>query len=886
MMNRCRVSRSRGERRSRALACVTLLVVAALLAGAGTASADVPGPLISPEIALDQPIPTEPAGDQGDPSIACEGDLCLVAWLDHHEPKRVWAARVTAGGDVLDPEGIRLADLPGSLQPQFHRPRVAAGGGLFLVVFNATTEPALVNGSWEQSSHLRGVRVTPDGVVLDPDGIAITAPSPYGFVEPIATHVAGNFMLFWPQGELQPMRRARVAPDGTVLDPDGATLPATGYPKAVASDGSAAYLLWYGDGALRGSPIDAQGDQLDPAGLELVQGDSPWTASGALAFDGSSYVAVWSVGSERRAWAARVTPAGALLDPAPILVTDTWIDVVLGAASDGTTTFVLAREQSCGDDQCSEPVLRLARLDGGGVPLDLAAPLISAYSYDGAIAAGSRALATWLAPSPDACKQALKGARLLPAGAPVEGEPFPLHRSVNRQETPSAAWNGQSHLVVWADSRQNMPQEPPGAIYAVRVSPEAEILDPWAIPIATGLTSHPRAIFNGASTTVSWTAYGCGDGWFSDRYAARVSAEGAVLDAAPVPIPGDPIGAAPGGGVLLMGLDESGPYPPQPVLWRLGSDNSLSGPTSLSGLTLGLYQYLSGVSSDGEGYLLLIDDVQADILYGALMSPEGVILPPGLFPVRQPLHAWHRVGFGGDVHVVLSLQQTPVGYEVRAARVSPTDGPLDPLEGLLVATHEACLTCGASPFQPDLAVAPAPGGALLTWSAPASDAGAFAIHGAVLDGAGALGPVVTLAEAPGSNADHVLSADDSGGVLLAYQRTVDDGATRAPRIRARLLGECGPATCPTGTCVGGVCCASPDECLPVNPPDPPAPPPPPAPPDPCAGGACAPADDPVQFSGCGCRLAPAGHDAGALLALAALALLRRRRRGRDAAFPA
>jgi large repetitive protein len=102
-------------------------------------------------------------GDQRQPAIAFDGANYLVVWQDARSGTRIYGARVTPAGVVLDPLGIPIAAGPGGLGR--FKPRLAFGGGKYLV-------------AWEDTAHdllgdIYGGRVTPAGVVLDPDGVPI-----------------------------------------------------------------------------------------------------------------------------------------------------------------------------------------------------------------------------------------------------------------------------------------------------------------------------------------------------------------------------------------------------------------------------------------------------------------------------------------------------------------------------------------------------------------------------------------------------------------------------------------------------------------------------------------------------------------------------------------
>ena len=98
----------------------------------------------------------------------------------------------------------------------------------------------------------------------------------------------------------------------------------------------------------------------------------------------------------------------------------------------------------------------------------------------------------------------------------------------NRQETPSAAFDGTNYLVAWYDDRNGSERD----IYGARVTQAGSVLDPGSgIPISTapGDQFTPAVAFGGDEFLVTWEDRRSG-GIASNIYAARVSQGGGVLD--------------------------------------------------------------------------------------------------------------------------------------------------------------------------------------------------------------------------------------------------------------------------------------------------------------------------------------------------------------------
>lgn len=113
--------------------------------------------------------------------------------------------------------------------------------------------------------------------------------------------------------------------------------------------------------------------------------------------------------------------------------------------------------------------------------------------------------------------------------APVPGIVHPAAKN-----SPAVAWSGTQYLVVWVDARNTFGQLP--GIYGTRLSPAGVVLDIGGIPIATttGAMSVPEVASNDPDFLVVFEQAVAATG--EDVKAVRVTAAGAVLDAAPITV--------------------------------------------------------------------------------------------------------------------------------------------------------------------------------------------------------------------------------------------------------------------------------------------------------------------------------------------------------------
>jgi hypothetical protein len=105
---------------------------------------------------------------QEEPDIATDGNIFLVVWQDMRNGKDydIYAARVDPEGRVLDKDGIRVA----VARHNQCKPRVSFDGNDFVIAW-------MDNRDFESSYHIRFTRVTPQGKVLEPDGVWIAGQS-------------------------------------------------------------------------------------------------------------------------------------------------------------------------------------------------------------------------------------------------------------------------------------------------------------------------------------------------------------------------------------------------------------------------------------------------------------------------------------------------------------------------------------------------------------------------------------------------------------------------------------------------------------------------------------------------------------------------------------
>jgi hypothetical protein len=118
------------------------------------------------------------------------------------------------------------------------------------------------------------------------------------------------------------------------------------------------------------------------------------------------------------------------------------------------------------------------------------------------------------------------GARVTPSGVVLDTAGIPVSRAPDWQNEPRVAFDGTNYLVFWDDARPSRP----GA-YCARVTPAGAVLDTGGIYVANSFVGYgqPRKslAFDGLDYCAVWTSPGGRDGMVAG---AVISPSGIVLD--------------------------------------------------------------------------------------------------------------------------------------------------------------------------------------------------------------------------------------------------------------------------------------------------------------------------------------------------------------------
>jgi hypothetical protein len=614
------------------------------------------------------------------PALAFDGENFLAVWVDSRGgASDIIGARVTPAGVVLDSAGIAIS----TAADDQTAPALAFDGENFLVVW----------GDWRNSDlDVYGARVSPAGEVLDPLGIAVsTAPSLQQ--QPAPAFDGSSFLVVWQDDRdgASDVYGARVTRAGAVLDPSGIPISAAvgrqGRPS-IAFDGVNSLVAWTDDRG--GTYTDIYGARVTPAGTVLDTAGIPVSTAAndqqytSLAFDGEDFLVVWS---DRRGdpwssviYGARVTPAGAVLDPAGISIsTGTETDVPFPAlVFDGANFLVVWQDIRGG----SHYDIHGARVTPAGTVLDPSGIAIStaeggqewpALAFD-----GTKSLVVW-GDARDGLHFYIHGARVTQAGTVLDTAGIGISFAANSQLSPTLAFDGANFLVVWEDERGGSDSD----IYGARVTPAGVVLDPQGIAISTVAAEQntPAVTFDSANFLVVWED--CRDGT-SDIYGARVTPGGAVLDPAGIAIStatntqSYPAIAFDGANFLVIWQDERSGIYSHIYGARVTPGGAVLDPAGIAISTATGSQSYPALAFDGENYLATWSN--GDI-YGARVTPAGVVLDPAGIAISTATNtqSYPALAFDG-ANFLVAWQDGRVVFRtaIYGARVTPGGTVLDP----------------------------------------------------------------------------------------------------------------------------------------------------------------------------------------------------------------
>ena len=262
-------------------------------------------------------------------SVAYSDGVYLAVWEDYRNAATgadIYGARITTGGNVLDPVGIPISVGSGKQS----RPRVAACGGMFLVVWGDSRNA-------DTGLDVYGCRVTVSGTLLDPNGLVIAKAAGDQHMPSIAGSAARWLVVY--NHEKDPAYDIY----GTFVEPSGGVIQPGGFPvcaasavqsmSAVGSNGTDFFVAWHDyrnassrDLDVYGTRVTATGSVTNPQGL-LIAGAAAAQWFPHVASNGDTFLVTWhdqrnetSFMTNTDVYGARISAGGGVMTPNPISI--------------------------------------------------------------------------------------------------------------------------------------------------------------------------------------------------------------------------------------------------------------------------------------------------------------------------------------------------------------------------------------------------------------------------------------------------------------------------------------------------------------------------------------------------------------------------------------
>lgn len=286
---------------------------------------------VSPEIGFGDLTPDLSPG-LSRPTLAFDGTNYLVVWHDHRsgDTGHIY-------GQLMSPTGVLIGASFNLLDASEHKDNatVLFDGTQFAVSVNYGGFPALV-------------RVSRTGVVLDPQGIVVSA-SAYDLVR--MAYDGTNYMLVWSDGRgaYRQIRVARITKSGQLLDPGGVLVSANMTTDAsepdIVYDGTHFIVAWRDAHALMTARVTMDAALVAPETL-FFQSSSALLSGPRLAGRAGGAVALFLEQSTDGEKEARLTEVVAASTPAVVSTrrTNDWPTLVMRGAA---YTVVWSDEQTC-----------------------------------------------------------------------------------------------------------------------------------------------------------------------------------------------------------------------------------------------------------------------------------------------------------------------------------------------------------------------------------------------------------------------------------------------------------------------------------------------------------------------------------------------------------
>ncbi|MFN8176743.1 MAG: FlgD immunoglobulin-like domain containing protein [bacterium] len=467
---------------------------------------------------------TQAAGTQTEPRVAWNGSNWLVTWQSQvptqfYYGAGVLAVRVSPQGQILDPTPITVIAYQNS------------SGLLYALATDGTNWAVVSEGTSAGEAAIRGVRVAPDGTVLDPGGVVVVPETYYLRFGIDLGGLPGEFLLVWNEwrsSTADDILAYRLTPSLAKIDASPIVL-ATRAPyetnAKVASNGTSFFVAWdlndnYLFSEVYGTRVSFSGQVMDPNGQAFSSSGPGYGRDPSVTWDGTNWIVSWPNYGGGGLNAARMSPTGAILDPGGVSMPSLGWGSIAGAPGGGLmATWSDATGGS--QDAYAAPVSG-ALVPGAKVCASLGAPRQTQASF---AFNGNGYLVVFL--SARSAGNRVLGQRLDASGNSMDAEPFEIAGPTGSYSSPSVAWDGSRYMATYVSGAN---------VYARRIAPDGSLLDPSPILVMNGMESGVAAL-DGVFLVVG--NYAPQNPQYVFVFGTRVrGSDGAKLDASPLALSG------------------------------------------------------------------------------------------------------------------------------------------------------------------------------------------------------------------------------------------------------------------------------------------------------------------------------------------------------------
>ncbi|RYZ41104.1 MAG: hypothetical protein EOO71_13335 [Myxococcaceae bacterium] len=474
-------------------------------------------PVLGPEFGIDQPVVSVEPSNQSTPYVATDGANFLVAWTDTRSgASEQWATRVTPQGQVLDPGGFRVPDI--------------LYCGSYAMTYGA--------GAYVLACPRGMVRISSDGVVLDPQPMPFTQSAGTNDLYPAIAFNGTNFLLTWtgfatsnsPSGGLYGMM---VSPSGSVVM--GRKLLSqysnTVLESAVTAVGTSFRVVYTEDASSMLSVVVYENGAVSPRVQEYYGSLNGQPRFPALASNGDEYAVVYQYGdiygdaSTRISGIIRRADGGSSYATLSTTARQERPDIAwVPTAEAYGVVWTNTRNHSTDRTEIQGAWMDSDGGVAGGMQLT---PGLSGQLHDRPRIAGGEggSMVVWNRKLPEAGRDVM--------GRALEGTASNvLSTSGNFEAEPAVAAGPGGYFVAWKDSRNHATKL--SDLMGARLSPTGEVLDASGIVIASTVREEasPVVTWNGTDWLVAWVERLPTTG--TSLKARRVSASGQWVDTTPL----------------------------------------------------------------------------------------------------------------------------------------------------------------------------------------------------------------------------------------------------------------------------------------------------------------------------------------------------------------